>query len=236
MEFWVFLIYTGYKICMCFLIFFWFVAHDFMFLTGLLKEQLSIYGEEQSATFSCVACALCALLKKLLPNPRSERFSSRIFMVPSFSFKEWVIVQGVSEWLNFYFWQMGVQLPWCHSAGKTHSFHWTEQFSYLHGKSMGCTDVTISGLCSVPLIHVSVLSPIPHLDYLTFLAQTLTFFPEFPQIVLMSIQGWELLQFTLYNLVMDTIKSCVKTLWQRPHKNTKVIVSLPLQLSHKQKK
>ena len=68
------------------------------------------------------------------------------------------------------------------------------------------------------------------------LAQTLTFFPEFPQIVLVSIQGWELLQFTLYNLVMDTIKSCVKTLWQRPHKNTKVIVSLPLQLSHKQKK
>lgn len=167
MEFWIFLIYTGYKICMCFLIFFWFVAHDLMFLTGLLKEQLSIYGEEQSATFSCVACALCALLKKLLPNPRSERFSSRIFMVPSFTFKEWVIVQGVSEWLNFYFWQMGVQLPWCHSAGKTHSFHWTEQFSYVHGKSMGCTDVTISGLCSVPLIHVSVLSPIPRLDYLT---------------------------------------------------------------------
>ena len=75
---------------MCFLIFFWFVAHDFMFLTGLLKEQLSIYGEEQSATFSCVACALCALLKKLLPNPRSERFtpviSSKSFIVVVLTF------------------------------------------------------------------------------------------------------------------------------------------------------
>lgn len=73
---------------MCFLIFFWSVAHDFMFLTGLLKEQLLIFGEEQSATFSCVACALCALLKILLPNPRSERFSSTSSMVPSFTFKK----------------------------------------------------------------------------------------------------------------------------------------------------
>ena len=147
MEFWVFLIYTGYKIFlksdMCFLIFFWCVAHAFMFLTGLFKKQILIFGEDQSATFSCVACALCALLKKLLPNLRSERFSSRNFMVPSFTFKEWVIVQGVSEWLNFYFGKWvsnyhGATLP-----ESPPSFHWTEEFSYFHGKSMGCTDVTL---------------------------------------------------------------------------------------------
>lgn len=153
---------------MCFLIFFWSVAHAFMFLTGLLKKQSSIFGEDQPATFSCEACALCALLKKLLPNPRWERFSSRSFMVPSFTFKEWVIVKGVSEWLNFYFWQMGVQLPWCHSAGKTpfFSLNWIVLIPPWKINGMYWCD-SISGLCSVPLIYVSVLSPIPCLDYLT---------------------------------------------------------------------
>ena len=73
------------------------------------------------------------------------------------------------EWvIEFLLWQMGVQLPWCHSAGKPTLFSLNWRVLILPWKINGmywCD--SISGLCSVPLIQGSVLSPIPCLDYLT---------------------------------------------------------------------